>query len=271
MKSQYIKSGSTHFALNFKAATSSIVRAIVSAHYPEIEDNLTNNTSYPSGRTVDNSRWHWQLPKTETPDSEVTLIVRDPVERFRSACAETRKTPDEALSEQGQDNSHFWPTSRLLTTGVKLYRFDTDLDDAAVALGLALPLVDIAGDNPPKPDLTPDQLARVQAIYADDIALYESITEAGQEYVMPPVPPAPPEPVPVPRKVSPAQFRMALNELSLRDSVEAAVAGSSQDVQDHWEYATFISRTDPSVVAIAGAIGLSETETDDVFILANTK
>ena len=188
MKSQYIQSGSAYFALNFKAATSSIARAIVSAHYPDIEDNLVNNTSYPEGVTIDNSRWHSQLPKTETPDGDVILIVRDPVERFRSACAETGKTPDEALSEQGQKNNHLWPTSRLLVDGCKLYRFEADLDDAANALGLTLPLPNIDGGNDAKPTLTPEQLSRVQAIYADDIALYESITTAGQEWIAPPVP-----------------------------------------------------------------------------------
>lgn len=188
MKSQYIKAGSAHFALNFKAATSSIARAIVSTHYPEIEDNLANNTSYPEGMSVDNSRWHSQLPKTEKPEGEVILIVRDPVERFRSACAETGKSPEEALSEQGQRNNHFWPTSRLLVDGCKLYRFESDLDAAATALGLSLPLTNIAGDNPPKPTLTAEEQAQVESVYADDIALYESITEAGQVWTKPPIP-----------------------------------------------------------------------------------
>ena len=188
MKSQYIKSGVAYFALNFKAATSSIARAIVSAHYAEIEDNLNNNTSYPKGRSIDNSRWHSQLPKTEDPDATVVLIVRDPVERFRSACVETGKTPDEALSEQGQKNSHFWPTSRLLVSGCKLYRFETDLDAAATELGLTLPLPNIDGGNGEKPTLTVGELARVQAIYADDIALFDSITNAGQVWVTPPTP-----------------------------------------------------------------------------------
>ena len=187
MKSQYIKSGAAYFALNYKAATSSIARAIVSAHYPEIEDNLTNNTSYPEGVTIDNSRWHALLPKTEESDATVVLIVRDPVERFCSACADTNKSSDEALSKNGQKNYHFFPTSRLLVDGCKLYRFESDLDDAATELGLPLPLP-IIPSNGTKPDLTPDQLARVQSIYADDIALYESITEAGQVWTKPPTP-----------------------------------------------------------------------------------
>jgi len=192
MKNQYIQSGAAYYALNFKAASSSLVRAIVTAHYPDVEDNLTNNSTYPAGQSVDTVRWHAQLPKVTEPDGGVVLVVRDPVERFRSACAETNVTDVDAelvkIQTQDRYNNHFWPTSRLIVDGCKLYRFDQDLDEAAMALGLSLPLPNIAGTNPPKPDLTDEQLAAVQLIYADDIALYESITEAGQVYTAPPAP-----------------------------------------------------------------------------------
>jgi len=188
MRTQYIKSGSKYFALNFKAASSSIIRAIISSHYPEIEDKLVNCSTYPDGRTADNSRLHGIIPKTDDPNGEVVLIVRDPIERFRSACAETRKTPDEALSEQGQKNIHFWPTSRFLANDCRLYRFESDLAEAAAALGLSLPLPNIINPNGEKPDLTAEQLLQVQTIYAEDIALYESINETGQIWTTPSTP-----------------------------------------------------------------------------------
>ena len=187
MKSVYIKAGDKFLALNFKAASSSLIRAITTEFYPELEDTLQNNTSYPEGATSAGMRLHAFLDKTETPDGATVLIARAPVERFRSACAETGKTVEEGLSEQGQKNSHFWPTSRLLVDGIKLYRFESDLDEAATALGLSLPLP-VIPSNGTKPDLTPEQLVRVQALYADDIALYESITEAGQVWTKPPTP-----------------------------------------------------------------------------------
>jgi hypothetical protein len=188
MKAKYIQSGNAHYALNFKAASSSLVRAIITAHYPEILDHIYNNITYTAGSTPENKRFHYKLPKTENPEGEVILIVRDPVERFRSACSETGKTPDEALTEQVQMNNHFWPTSRLLVDGCKLYRFESDLDEAATALGLTLPLPNIDGGSSEKPTLTPEQLTQVQAIYADDITLFESISSAGQVYIATPVP-----------------------------------------------------------------------------------
>lgn len=272
MKSQYIKSGSAHFALNFKAATSSIARAIVSAHYPDIEDNLINNTSYPEGLTVDNSRWHSQLPKTETPDGDVILIVRDPVERFRSACVETGKTPDEALSEQGQKNNHFWPTSRLLVDGCKLYRFESDLDAAATSLGLSLPLPNIDGGNGEKPTLTPEQLAQVQAIYADDIALYESITEAGQVWV---APEPEPEPEPVPQSVTPRQIRLALIDRGIMPEQITQMLSAIDDELlrakslAEWEYASIVKRDHSLISQLGTELEFNSEDVDDLFREAN--
>jgi len=188
MKATYVKAGDKFLALNFKAASSSLIRSISTEFYPELEDTLQNNTSYPEGVTSAGMRLHAFLDKTETPEGTTVLVVRDPVERFRSACAETGKTAEEGLSE-GQKNNYFWPTSRLLKGTVQLYRFESDLEAAATALGLPYPLPEIptlsTGVNP---TLTADQLARVQALYADDIALFESITAAGQVWIAPPVP-----------------------------------------------------------------------------------
>jgi hypothetical protein len=178
MKNLYFTAGDKFLAFNPKAASSSLARAIATAYCNLSVEQLAQ------------PKLQSYLDIVNEPDGEVILVVRDPVERFRSACAETGKEVDDALTEitNGEHDLHLWPTSRLLVDGCKLYRFESDLDDAATALGLTLPLPDIDGGNGEKPDLTPEQLARVQAIYADDIALYESITEAGQVWTKPPTP-----------------------------------------------------------------------------------
>lgn len=76
---------------------------------------------------------------------------------------------------------------------------------------------------------------------------------------------------PVPTAVTPRQFRLALNQLSLREAVEAAVAASDQDTKDTWEFATEVRRDNPELNAMAEALGLSPSQLDDIFILANTK
>lgn len=182
---KYIKSGDAVYAVNLKAASSAILKAIAETHYPEVVDLIVNKSSYPEGVEPMARRVHGALPHVEDPDGPVVLIVRDPVERFRSACGEIRMTADKALDSLesgGFVNRHLLPTSRLLRNGVHLYRYETDLQEAVTALGLEYPLPEFLSTGGEKPDLTPEQLARVQAIYADDIALYNSITEPGQIY-----------------------------------------------------------------------------------------
>lgn len=80
----------------------------------------------------------------------------------------------------------------------------------------------------------------------------------------------PPPPPPVPESVSPRQIRQALTRAGLRTAVEAAVAGGDQDLKDWWEFATDFQRAHPMVIALAGALDVSEQEVDDLFVLAGS-
>jgi hypothetical protein len=183
MNNKYIQVTPTKvFAVNLKAASESIIRGIINAYYPETFDKI----HLPEGRTIEDVHVHGYVTRTAKPQGDTTLVVRDPVERFRSAVATVGDTDlDVVLAKLENDervNRHYLPTSRLLVDGCKLFRFETDLDDVAAELGITLGAGRSFGI---KPDLTPEQLARVQAIYADDIALHESITEAGQIWQAP--------------------------------------------------------------------------------------
>lgn len=70
--------------------------------------------------------------------------------------------------------------------------------------------------------------------------------------------------------VSPSQCRLALAQVDLLDSVTAMVAASALNVQVMWEFASVIERTNPLVVQLASALGLTEQGTDDLFTLAAT-
>jgi len=100
----------------------------------------------------------------------VALIVRNPIERFRSMVAHRpERTLEEHLAE---------PVYGPLPKGsfVRYFRFEDQLDAAAEWLGLPTPLPqEDATDSALKPDLTPEQEARVREMFADDIALWESL------------------------------------------------------------------------------------------------
>jgi hypothetical protein len=174
-------------AFNAKVASSTLARAIISAFHPDAE-HLIQTAAYPEGRGPDTNQVQWLCPKETEPSKPVVLIVRAPVDRFRSAMAQTNQTDvDAALSALEEDGEiqfprrmrklradiHFRHQHELLRGGTA-YRLE-DLDEAATLIGLSLPLPTINEASRPKPTLTPEQEARVLAYYAADAALYASL------------------------------------------------------------------------------------------------
>jgi hypothetical protein len=103
-------------------------------------------------------------------NQNVAIVVRNPVERFRSLCAHRlNMTVDEHLA-----NLCYGPLPQ--GNFVRYFRFEDQLNDAAEWLGLPTPLPqEDATSESDKPPLTPEQEARVREIYAADIALWESL------------------------------------------------------------------------------------------------
>ena len=144
-----------------------------------VEKRVPDNSRAPGGR------WHpinaagtSASPLADNEPAEgLCCMVRDPVERFLSACARQGVSIDEGLTRQDSD-VHFWPLAHmgLLAQGVTHFRFPDQLDACAEWLGLATP-VPQTNDEPEaaKPVLTPEEEARVREIYAADIALWESL------------------------------------------------------------------------------------------------
>lgn len=79
----------------------------------------------------------------------------------------------------------------------------------------------------------------------------------------------PPEPAPV-LSCTAYQIRQALSVMGLRDAAEAAIAASTIDVRDAWEYETLYRRDNPKIAAIATALNKTDTDIDALFQLAIT-
>ena len=76
-------------------------------------------------------------------------------------------------------------------------------------------------------------------------------------------------PPPVPT-LSAWQIRKALNQMGLREAVEAAVAAGSHDSKDAWQYANEFERTHPLIESFAQALGKSDEDIDALFALGAT-
>jgi hypothetical protein len=99
------------------------------------------------------------------------IVVRNPVERFRSMCAHRA----DKTVEQHLEHPSYGPLPQ--GTFDRVFRFENGLDAVAEYLGLPTPLPQVdATDEADKPTLTPEQEARVREMYAADIALWESLS-----------------------------------------------------------------------------------------------
>ena len=85
------------------------------------------------------------------------------------------------------------------------------------------------------------------------------------------VPPAP-EPQQVPQSVTMRQARLTLLGAGLLSQVDAAIASlpspQKEAAQIEWEYAAVVQRNSGLVPAMAQALGMTESQIDDLFIAA---
>lgn len=107
----------------------------------------------------------------------LSVMVRSPVERFRSACARQKLSVDQGLRAMESD-VHFWPLKDmgLIAYDINYFRFPDQINDCAEWLGLPTPVSHENGEpEEQKPVFTPEQELAVRLAYADDIALWESL------------------------------------------------------------------------------------------------
>jgi hypothetical protein len=87
-----------------------------------------------------------------------------------------------------------------------------------------------------------------------------------------PIPPVPP--VPVPEVVTMRQARLALLQAGKLSLIDAAIDAQDEPLKSaariEWEYATEVRRDWPLVQILGPAIGTTEADLDDLFILAAT-
>lgn len=80
-----------------------------------------------------------------------------------------------------------------------------------------------------------------------------------------------PTPAPIPSHVTMRQARLALLQSGLLQTVTDAIAtGTDEAMKIEWEYATEVKRDWPSLVALAGSLGMTDADLDNLFTLAAT-
>lgn len=99
----------------------------------------------------------------------------------------------------------------------------------------------------------------VSRVYGDP---FEGVE--GNAYVVRTVDPAT-LPAPVPPSVSPRQARLALLAVGKLDAANAAVAQADAATKIAWDFSNEVRRDDPGVIALAGVVGFSLDQLDQLF------
>ncbi len=173
-----------YIAKNAKVASSAIALSVLQTYYPDIMykvDPINNQTFYPDGHYPTKVLFQARVPKIKstTLDKDVYLLVRNPVERFVSACCQIKRTDvDNILTEMinvdkvSNDYHMLKQCSYCNCTTAKtiVYKYE-NIDKFVEAVGLK-PLILIHETLEDKPTLTKEQENAINTYYADDMTLY---------------------------------------------------------------------------------------------------
>jgi len=179
-----------------KSGCSTISRAVIKAFQTE-EELLITSASYPVGKNPDNSMWQGFVKREKYPSKPILAMIRNPIERFRSAMAQFHALDVNTVIDSlingskfvsgtvrareinARTNAHFKPQILWVDASTKLYKFPEHVNEAAVEIGFILPLPQINAAHFTKPTLNEQQTAILEAYYAEDIVLFNSITSPG--------------------------------------------------------------------------------------------
>jgi len=148
------------------------------------------NTFFPDLSAQDGLHINTVIPLSSVPTGTPHAIVRDPIDRFISAYAKKLMGVPSNLNiedfiswlikqDKGTLNWHFRPQTIIIGNfeNINYYDFNKGLDTLGATIGLPVPLPTInETDITNKPTLTQDQINILKDYYADDVALYQKIS-----------------------------------------------------------------------------------------------
>jgi hypothetical protein len=108
-------------ALNAKVGSSTMARLIIKEFYPKEHQKIVY-ARFPNGITETQKQWHWMCPGSTTPDKPIVLMVRNPVDRFITACQQINikfEDVDKAIDSLLNDNA-FLRTREDIETAAQL-------------------------------------------------------------------------------------------------------------------------------------------------------
>lgn len=72
-------------ALNAKVGSSTMARLIIKYFHPKEHKKIVH-ARFPDNIDENQKQWHWMCPGSIEPDKPIVLLVRNPIDRFLTAC-----------------------------------------------------------------------------------------------------------------------------------------------------------------------------------------
>jgi len=197
-------------AFNAKVASTALAFSIVHKYYPErLVDTLERHRKNTEGlsaefiktlpesiqKSIYNDKcdsvafWQSVCLTKPNPNPPILLLVREPVDRFVSAVAHLQIDPEVTISalesngkmvfqklpRNARNDTHLLPQHIYNGPDTKLYKFPDDLEKLCRDANLDWPLPRVNEGKYTKPVLTEEQIKRVEAYYAEDMKIWNSM------------------------------------------------------------------------------------------------
>lgn len=182
MKGVIWHNGDFGIALVTRSGSHSIFKQILKHYYPSNDQSETNKSCH------DTTLWHPVKNLSNLHDlsgdspilsKQFAVMVRNPLDRFRSACARKECSPIEGLTSM-QEDVHFWSiySMGLMVPAAKFFLFPYQLNDCLNYLKLPTNIEKLNGESEDKkPNLNQEETDLFQTIYEKDIELYNNLKE----------------------------------------------------------------------------------------------
>lgn len=168
---QFIETENHSIAVIPKALSMSICCAYMNTFKYDVIAHRLKNSVAP----IEDVEYKIMAEKTETPTKETVALIREPIDRFLSACAmnntDVAETIEALKTGEGWQATH--PIFEKQSYNYdKVFKFPAQTDDFCKYVGLPYPLPKLNESKNPKAKLTKEQIKFLENYYADDIKLY---------------------------------------------------------------------------------------------------
>ena len=158
-----------------RSGTQILFKEIISKYNPEsTAEFIISDTEWKPSSDIESIK---NLDVFDISNLDFAVIVRDPVERFRSSCVRLNYSVEQALGDL--ENIHLISLKNIgviNSTNIRYFPYSNEgLTDCAKYLGLTNTLSLPEENESQKPVLTPEQIELIKSAYSSDYEVFSKL------------------------------------------------------------------------------------------------